>query len=82
MKADNFLPLLQLPTKKTIQSIHICSTIPFGELVTFLMITSNVRLSRRDATKYLFAGLFFRRHHNSWRCRAGYFGAGKHYGAF
>ncbi len=54
---ENFLPMFELPAIKYVQSIHIIATIPFGELVAFLMITPNVKLSRRDTTKYLFWGV-------------------------
>ena len=53
---QNFLPMFDLPLKKYIQGTHIAITIPFGELVMLLMITPNVKLSRRDLTKYLFLG--------------------------
>lgn len=53
---QNFLPMFDLPVKKYIQGTHIVTTIPFGEIVVFLMITPNVRLSRRDLTKCLFWG--------------------------
>ncbi len=53
---QNFLPMFDLPAIKYVQGTHIISTIPFGELVTLLMITPNVKLTRRDTTKYLFGG--------------------------
>ncbi|HWS29767.1 MAG TPA: endospore germination permease [Clostridia bacterium] len=53
---QNFLPVFDMPAVKYVQGAHIITTIPFGELVTFLMITPNVKLSRRDATKYWFLG--------------------------
>lgn len=53
---QNFLPMFDLPLKKYIQGTHIAVTIPFGEMVAFLMITPNVKLPRRDRTKYLFWG--------------------------
>ncbi len=52
----NFLPVFDQPIGKYIQGTHIITTIPFGEMVAFLMINSNVRMSRRDTTKYLFWG--------------------------
>jgi len=57
IKFENFLPMFDQPAGKYVQGIHIISTIPFGELVTFLMIHPCVKLSRRDATKYLFLGV-------------------------
>lgn len=56
IKLENFLPMFDQSTSKYVQGIHIISTIPFGELVVFLMIHPYVKLSRRDATKYLFSG--------------------------
>ncbi len=54
---QNFLPIFDLPPIKYVQGAHIIATIPFGELVVFLMITPNVNLSRRDATKCWFWGV-------------------------
>ena len=56
IKLENFLPMFDQPVGKYVQGIHIISTIPFGELVVFLMIHPYVKLSHRDATKYLFSG--------------------------
>lgn len=53
---QNFLPMFDQPVIKYIQGTHIITTIPFGETVVFLMITPNVKLSRKDRTKYLFLG--------------------------
>jgi len=53
----NLLPMLDLPAMKYVQSTHIIATIPLGELVIFLMITPNVKLSRREVTKYWFLGV-------------------------
>jgi spore germination protein KB len=53
---QNFVPMFDLPVQKYVQSAHIVATVPFGELVILLMITPNVKLSRRDTTKYLFWG--------------------------
>lgn len=54
----NFLPLFTQPAIKYVQSTHIIATIPFGELVVFLMVTPCVKkLSRREATKYWFYGV-------------------------
>ena len=55
---ENFLPMFDLPSEKYAQGVHIASTIPFGELVVFLMIHPCVKLSRSDATKYLFLGFW------------------------
>jgi spore germination protein KB len=57
IKFENLLPVFDLPPIKYIQATHIIATIPFGELVVFLMIIPNVKLSNRDATKYWFLGV-------------------------
>lgn len=56
IKLENFLPMFDQPFGKYVQGIHIISTIPFGELVVFLMIHPYVKLSRRNTTKYLLLG--------------------------
>jgi len=54
----NLLPVFTQPVMKYVQSVHIIATIPFGELVIFLMVTPCVeKLSRRDATKCWFWGV-------------------------
>ncbi len=55
---QNFLPMFDQPVYKYVQSTHIIATMPFGEVVVFLMITPNLKLTRRDTTKYLFLGVF------------------------
>lgn len=53
----SFLPLFSQPTIKYVQGTHIVTTIPFGELIVFLMITPCVeKLSPKKATKYWFMG--------------------------
>lgn len=52
----NFLPISEYPVRRYIQGTHIILTIPFGELVVFLMIHPNVKVTRRGMTRYLFAG--------------------------
>jgi spore germination protein KB len=52
----NLLPVFDLPAVKYIQGTHVITTIPFGELVIFLMITPNLKLSRREITKYWYLG--------------------------
>lgn len=53
----NFLPLFSQPAIKYVQSTHIVTVIPIGEIVVFLMVTPCVnKLSRREATKYWFVG--------------------------
>lgn len=57
IKLENFLPMFDFPAMKYIQGTHIITTIPFGELVTFLMITPNVKLTRRQASRCWYAGV-------------------------
>jgi spore germination protein KB len=58
IKPTSFLPIFTQPAIRYVQSTHIIATIPFGELVVFLMVVPCVRkLSRRDATKYWFWGV-------------------------
>lgn len=47
MDFSNFLPILELKPVKFIQSTHIISAIPFGEVVIFLMIFSTAAETRR-----------------------------------
>ena len=54
---ENFLPIFDQPVIKYVQGAHIVSTIPFGELVALLMLTPNIKLSRRNTAKHLFGGL-------------------------
>ena len=54
---ENFLPVFDLPIKNYIQVTHICSTIPFGETVIFLMITPYVDKSQKKLLRYFVGGL-------------------------
>ena len=56
-KPDNFLPILNLEPMKYIQSAHIITTIPLGEIVVFLMLTPNVSVDRKKIFKYWFWGV-------------------------
>lgn len=56
MHYENFLPTLHLSVLDYVQGTHIILTIPFGELVAFLMITPNVKISRENNRKHLFTG--------------------------
>ncbi|NLT40973.1 MAG: endospore germination permease [Clostridiales bacterium] len=58
IRFENFLPVFSLPIKKYLHSTHMISTIPLGELMVIMMMTPNVRMSRKDATKYIFGGYF------------------------
>ncbi len=55
-RLENFLPMFDQPFSKYLQGIHIIATIPFGELIAFLMVTPNVDFSKRDVTRSLFLG--------------------------
>ena len=44
---SNFLPIFNLPIGKYLQSIHIASTIPMGELMVFLMLHQTLKLIRK-----------------------------------
>ena len=57
IKLSNFRPLFAQSFGKYVQGTHIIATIPFGELVIFLMVMPCVRkLSRREATQFWFCG--------------------------
>ncbi|WP_353094337.1 endospore germination permease [Tissierella praeacuta] len=56
MKIDNFLPILSQPTMVYVQGTHIISTIPFGEIVVFLMINSNLDIEPEKRRKYFIYG--------------------------
>ncbi len=57
MDFTNLLPVFTQPAMKYVQSTHIIATIPFGELVIFLMVTPCVKkLTPREATKYWLVG--------------------------
>ncbi len=56
MNFENFLPILRQPPKNIIQSTHIVSTIPLGELVTILMITPQVNIKPQKIGRYFLAG--------------------------
>ncbi len=53
----NFLPMFEQPALKYIQTSHIITTIPIGELVVILMFGPNVKMSGKQATKCWFYGV-------------------------
>jgi spore germination protein KB len=53
---ENFLPILDHPIKSQIQVTHICSTIPFGEIVIFLMITPYIDKQPNKLLRYFIGG--------------------------
>ena len=58
MDFTNLLPVFTQPAVKYVQSVHIISTIPYGELVVFLMVMPCVKkLTPKEATKYWFGGI-------------------------
>ncbi len=58
MDFTNLLPVFTQPAIKYVQSVHIIATIPYGELVIFLMVTPCIKkLTPREATKYWFGGI-------------------------
>lgn len=56
IKLHNFLPIFYQPFSKYVQSVHVISAIPFGELVALLMITPNIRMHKTNVWKYWFGG--------------------------
>ncbi|MDD3693019.1 MAG: endospore germination permease [Oscillospiraceae bacterium] len=58
MRLSNFLPILRQPMKNIIQSTNIVSTIPFGELVIFLMIMPQVNIKPKKLGRYFLPGFF------------------------
>ncbi len=56
MDMRNFLPMLTLEPIKYVQGTNIVLTIPFGELVIFLMVSPYVAKGKKTKGIYLFAG--------------------------
>ncbi len=56
MNFDNFLPVLNQPVSHYVQGTHIITTIPFGELVVFLMVAPAVKCQKKGIGVYLFGG--------------------------
>lgn len=57
MDIHNFLPVFSQPFFKYVHSTHLVLTIPFGELVVFLMCTPCVKFSQRNAARCWFGGV-------------------------
>lgn len=53
---EHFLPMFDRPLLSYIQSTHIASTIPFGELVVFLMIIPSIDVSPKKIGRYFLGG--------------------------
>ena len=58
MDWENFLPMFDLPLKNYIQGTNIVITIPFAEIVIFLMFSQNVDVGKRSFFFYLVIGIF------------------------
>ncbi len=56
MDLNNFLPMLQQPVKTYVQGVNIALSIPFAELVVFLMILPYVREKKRSVGRYFVGG--------------------------
>ncbi len=56
MDLNNFLPILQLPAIKYVEGTNIILSIPFGELVVFLMILPYVRKKQKPIGRYFLGG--------------------------
>lgn len=58
MDWENFLPIFDLPVKNYIQGTNIVITIPFAEIVIFLMVHQNVDVGKRSFFFYFAIGVF------------------------
>lgn len=56
IEIKHFLPVFSLPFNKYIQSIHICLSIPLGELIVMLMITPKVNCPDKEKIKAIYIG--------------------------
>ena len=56
MDLNNFLPLLQKPAAKYVQGANIVLSVPFGELVVFLMIAPYVHDENRKFGRFFLGG--------------------------
>lgn len=56
IKLENFLPVFDQPPLNYIQSTNIVMTIPYGELVVFLMITPKVDVNPKKFGRYFLGG--------------------------
>jgi|AGTN01.3.fsa_nt_gi spore germination protein (amino acid permease) len=64
MEIENILPAFTLPVEKYAQGINITATIPFSEIVVFLVLTPNIqtepaKFKRHMVTGYLIGGINF-----------------------
>ncbi len=58
IKVDNFLPIFEYPFEKYLQSTQAITTIPFAEIVVFLMVTPNIRIKANKIKKFYLSGFF------------------------
>jgi spore germination protein KB len=56
MHFDNFLPMFELPLAKYIQGTHIILTIPFGEIVIFMMVAPHTDTKNKSHLRYVLNG--------------------------
>ncbi len=54
---DNFLPMFYQPPLHYVQSTNQVLTIPFGEIVIFLMIAPQVKRGKKGMLRYILGGL-------------------------
>ncbi|WP_283606796.1 GerAB/ArcD/ProY family transporter [Faecalispora anaeroviscerum] len=57
MEFDNFLPMMDLKPQKYIQATNIVVTIPFAEIIIFLMTTNHVDAGKRGFFPLLLGGV-------------------------
>lgn len=57
MDFENFLPMLDLPPKTYVQGVNIIVTIPFAEIIIFLMVTNGVKTDDKSFFYYLLGGV-------------------------
>lgn len=55
---ENFSPMLGQPAESYVQSTHLAATIPFGEIVAFMMVVPRVKRGKKGIARYLLGGLF------------------------
>jgi len=53
----NFLPVFEYSIIKYVQGTHIVTTIPFAEIVIFLMVTPNIKIKPENIKKFFFTGI-------------------------
>ncbi len=56
METNHFLPMFQLSPIEYLQGVNVIATIPFGEIVVFLMITPYVEFEEGKVFRFFFTG--------------------------